>query len=143
MRSSNRRTSSRRRGRRSPRTHMYSVLTRVATLLHLNDCIRASDGQRGIEARTGDRLAGYEISHDCANREDQVRCLQCFTKSSVEVGFAPARQRLEAPIKHILKKGTSHLVDGMSSTLQHSLLLIQPVSGRNRGRYSRQLFDLV
>lgn len=32
---------------------MYSVLTRVATHLHLNDCIGARDGQRGIEARTG------------------------------------------------------------------------------------------
>ena len=60
-----------------------------------------------------------------------------FTKRSAGVGFVPAHQRLEVPIKHVLKKGTSHLVDGMSSTLQHSSLLVQRGSVKNRGRHQK------
>ena len=75
------------RGRGSPRTHLYSVLMGVATLLHPHDCIGAWDGQRGHRGEDGDRLAGYEVSHERANREDQVQGLQRGNSLNIARGW--------------------------------------------------------
>lgn len=54
----------------------------------------------------------------------------------------PARQRLEAPIKHVLKKGLP--IWWMACRVRYSIVLSSfNVFVRNRGKHSRQLFDLV
>ena len=128
-------------GRRvTPRTLSQSVLTRVAADLQVR--LEARDRQHSMEAGTKSMGRGQPDMRLRMNALLEKTKWNVFTKRRAGVGFLPARQKLEVPIKHVLKKRLP--IWWMACRIRYSIVLSPfNVSVRKRVSQSRQLLDLV